>query len=34
MLSIVVSMIIAIKGIIYLIFNGLFDYNIISEAIS
>lgn len=34
MLSIIVSMIIAIEGIIYLIFNDLFDYNIIPDAIS
>ena len=34
MISIVVSIIIAIEGSIYFIFNDLFDYNIISEAIS
>ena len=34
MLSILAGMMIAIGGIIYLIFNDLFDYNIISESIS
>lgn len=34
MLSILAGMMIAIEGIIYLIFNDLFNYNIISEAIN
>lgn len=34
MLFIIVSMIIAIEGIIYLSFNDLFNYNIIPEAIN
>ena len=34
MLSILAGMMITIEGIIYLIFNDLFDYNIIFEAIS